>query len=275
MASADTHEHRHRGRDPRRPLRLGPLGQRRHGELAPDVERGDPRRPRERQRRAARGGQPGVAPGDPHLDLGLADLEPVAALEHRAVDLLSLHLDAVGRAEVDDLEDVGDEQPGVPARDLHVAQLDLAAATTTEVCRARTERDLPAGVGAGHDDGRRDGLAAVGIPLGAAGDRDVRAGAQAALGDGGARVDGAVALGHVGQGEVAQPGLERRPTPARGVGEDEVLRELPDGGGAVDGGDEVGVDVAGGSQGELQLHEAAVLRVRVASDGQGAVGPGR
>ena len=162
------------------------------------------------------GGQPGVAPGDPHLDLGLADLEPVAALEHRPVDLLSLHLDAVGRAEVDDLEDVGDEQSGVPARDLRVAQLDLAAATAAEVCRARTERDLAAGVGAGHDHGRGDGLAAVGIPLGAPRDGDVGAGAQPALGDGGARVDGAVALGDVRQGEVAQPGRRRRATPRAG-----------------------------------------------------------
>ena len=189
--------------------------------------------------------------------------------EDGSVDLLALHLDAVGGAEVDHLDDVGDQQPRVAARHLRVAQLDLAAPTTTEVCRAGTERALLPGrcpVRATMTAGAH-GLAPVGISLGAAGDGDWAPERSPALGDRGARVDGAVALGHVGQREVTEPRLRVRATGATGLGEDEVLGQLPDGGGAVDGGDEVGVDVAGGTQGELQLHGVAVLRVRVANEG--------
>ena len=96
-----------------------------------------------------------------HLELGVAEPDEVAALEVGPGDLLPSSGDAVGRAEVDDLDHLGDDELGVPARDRLVVQLHLAAASSADVCRAAGERELLARVGARADHRHRSGSATV------------------------------------------------------------------------------------------------------------------
>ncbi len=259
-------QRRDEGGDQRQSLGSLAFRQLRHTELATFVDRRDPRRPGEVDLALQGGHDPGRLPADLDLEHRLAELEPVAGAQGGAVDPVAVEEHAVGRAQVDDLHDVGDEQLGVPARDRGVLHPHLAPAATTDVGRARTEGERPALVRPGHDGDAGDRGATVGIPLGAPGDGQVSPRPQPALGDGGVRVHGDVAGLDVCEGELAEA-LLHGGSRARRIGEHEVLGHLAHGGGAVDGGDEVGVDVTGRAQGELQLHEGAVLRVRAARVG--------
>ncbi len=246
--------------DPGRSLLAGPGGQLGQRELAAGIEGRDAGRARERHRRPPSRGEPGHGARERELDLGVPQAEPVPTVQDRAVHRLALEEDPVGGAEVDHLRLVGHEELGVAARDLGIGELELAAAAPPDVCRARTERDLPAGVGAGDDGRLGDSAAPVGIAVAAPGHRDMDTRAEPALGESGPRVDGAEVLVDEGERELALR-LGDRCAGAGGVGEREVLRELADGRGGVDGRHEVGVDLSGGAEGELQFHEVVALLV--------------
>ena len=273
----DAHEQRHDHRDERHRIQLAALGQVGDLPLLAGEERCHPGR-------AGEGDGAGVARQDAapgtaddavslqvHLELGVADAHDVAALEVRARDLLPAGGDAVGRAEVDDLDDLLDDELGVLARDRLVGQLHLAAATTADVCRPAGEWELLARVGAGPDvgDGRR--AAPVDEALPGPGHRDAHARLETALGDRRARVEPAQVLVDEGEGH---RGVDPEHARAVRVGGREVGGEVTDRGGGVRRRDEVGLAVAG-AEDELQLHASLPFRAARALLALGAMVPRR
>ncbi len=273
----DAHEQRHDHRDERHRVQLAALGQVGDLPLLAGEERCHAGRAGERDgagvagQDAAAGAADGAVSLEVHLELGVPDAHDVAALEVGARHLLPTGGDAVGRAEVDDLDDLLDDELGVLARDRLVGQLHLAAAATADVCRPAGERELLARVGAGPDVGHGRWTAPVDEALPGAGHRDAHARLQTALGDRRARVEPAQVLVDEGEGH---RGVNPEHARAVRVGGGEVGGEVTDRGRGVRRRDEVGLAVPG-AEDELQLHASLPFRAARAPLALGAVVPRR
>ena len=78
---------------------------------------------------------------------GVTHQGPVFGLQDRAGDRLVSHENAVYRAPVDDLHDVGDINAGMVLRHQLVGKVDVVAGPTTDKVGSRPEGELLAGVG--------------------------------------------------------------------------------------------------------------------------------